>query len=169
MPTVIVRMKTKYVSEKVIVLLADQQIIYNSTLNVSAVKHLLTQKLLKNATMNFNLKKTHKEFLICKVQSGLYVGLIKHDSIASVLSLCRVYWRDGQRCVVLSTFISAGAEEWVDAFTECVIKGVDVDFSINIVERYLQNHKDGILLKKTEYKYTQRFGYLQYSARQQAK
>lgn len=119
--------------------------------------------------MNFNPEKTHKAFLICKVQSGLYVGLIKHDSIASVLSLCQVYWRDGQRCVVLSTFISAGAEEWVDAFTEYVIKGVDMDFSIDIVERNLQNHKDGVLLKKTEYKYTQRFGYLWYSAHWQAK
>lgn len=45
--------------------------------------------------MNFNLKNTHEEFLICKVWSGLYAGLIKHDNIASVLSLCRVYWRDG--------------------------------------------------------------------------
>lgn len=52
MPTVIVRMKTKYVSEKVIVLLADQQIIYNSTFkcissstsaNIEAVKKKMQQ------------------------------------------------------------------------------------------------------------------------------
>lgn len=55
-----------------------------------------------------------------------------------VLSLYRVYWSDSQRPVVLSRFISAGAEERVDAFTERVIESVDVDFSIDVVERHLQ-------------------------------
>lgn len=55
-----------------------------------------------------------------------------------VLSLYHVHWSDSQRPVVLSRFIRAGAEEWVDAFTERVIESVDVDFSIDVVERHLQ-------------------------------
>lgn len=61
------------------------------------------------------------------------------------MSLCRGYWDDGQRHVVLPRFISAGAEEWEDAFTESVVESVDVDFSFNVVERHLQSHEDTVL------------------------
>lgn len=62
-------------------------------------------------------------------------------------SLCHVYWRDSQRPIVLSGFISAGAEEWVDTFTESVIECVDVDFCINVVERHLWNQENKLYLK----------------------
>lgn len=52
-------------------------------------------------------------------------------------SLHHHYWCDNQRPVVLSVFIRAGAEERADALVESVVECVDVDFSINVVERHL--------------------------------
>lgn len=58
--------------------------------------------------------------------------------ISSVLSLwCDVYWRDGQRPLVLPGFVCAGAEEREDVFAEHVVESVDVDFGVDVVERHL--------------------------------
>lgn len=54
------------------------------------------------------------------------------------LPLRHDYWRDGQRRVVLPTFVAAGAEERVDALAESVVERVDVDSGVNVVERHLQ-------------------------------
>ena len=49
-------------------------------------------------------------------------------------SFDRVHRRDGQRRVVLPRLVGAGAEEAVDALSEGVREGVDVDLSIDVVE-----------------------------------
>ena len=49
---------------------------------------------------------------------------------------------DSERPVVLPRFVGAGAEEREDALGERVVERVDVDFSINVVERHLQSQED---------------------------
>lgn len=56
---------------------------------------------------------------------------------SGVPSLRPAHRCDGQRPVVLPWFVGTRTEERVDALVEDVVESVDVDFSVDIVERHL--------------------------------
>lgn len=56
---------------------------------------------------------------------------------SGVASLHPAHRCDGQRPIVLPRFVGTRAEERVDALVEDVVESVDVDFSVDVVERHL--------------------------------
>lgn len=51
--------------------------------------------------------------------------------------MCRIYSCNYQRHLILSRFISAGTEKWVEVFSENVMERIDMDFGVNVEKRYL--------------------------------